>query len=47
MGADHIFLIDNGSDDGSRNIIQPYVDKGIVSVFYMPEKFKQTEHSSK
>lgn len=44
MGVDHFFLIDNGSDDNSREILQPYVDKGIVSVFYMPEKYQQTQH---
>lgn len=44
MGADHLFLIDNGSDDGSKDILQPYIEKGVVSVFYMPEKWKQTEH---
>jgi len=44
MGVDHFFLIDNGSDDNSREILQPYVDKGVVSVFYMPKKYQQTQH---
>lgn len=44
MGVDHLFLIDNGSDDNSREILQPYIDKGVVSVFFMPEKWKQVEN---
>lgn len=44
MGVDHFFLIDNGSDDDSQKILKPYIDKGVVSVFYMPEKWKQVEH---
>jgi len=44
MGVDHFFLIDNGSDDNSREILQPYIDKGVVSVFFMPEKWKQVEN---
>lgn len=44
MGVEHFFLIDNGSDDNSQEILKPYVEKGLVSVFYMPEKWKQTEH---
>lgn len=44
MGVDHFFLIDNGSTDGSQQVLRPFIEKGIVSVFFMPEKWKQTEH---
>lgn len=43
MGIDHLFLIDNGSDDDSLTILQPYIETGIVTVFYMPQKWQQTE----
>lgn len=44
MGVDHLFLIDNGSDDNPRKILEPYIKKGLVSVYDMPEKWKQPEH---
>lgn len=44
MGVDHFFLIDNNSNDNSQEILKSYVEKGIVSVFFMPEKWKQKEH---
>lgn len=44
MGVDHFYLIDNGSTDNSRKVLEPYEKKGIVSVFFLPEKHKQTGH---
>lgn len=32
-GADHFYLIDDASTDGSVDILQPYVERGIVTLF--------------
>ena len=44
QGVDHFYLIDNGSDDNPLSILQEYIDKGIVSYFYLPEQHKQLQH---
>lgn len=44
QGAEHFYLIDNGSTDEPLNILQEYIDKGIVTYHYLPEQHKQTEH---
>lgn len=44
QGAEHLYLIDNGSTDNPLSILQYYIDKGIVSYFYLPERHKQTNH---
>jgi hypothetical protein len=44
QGIEHFYLIDNGSDDNPLEILQDYIDKGIVSYYYLPERFKQVDH---
>ena len=44
QGVQHFYLIDNGSSDNPLNILQEYIDKGIVSYYYLPEKYKQLQH---
>jgi hypothetical protein len=44
QGVKHFYLIDNGSDDEPKSILQDYIDKGIVSYYFLPEKHKQQEH---
>jgi len=44
QGVDHFYLIDNGSDDNPLLILQEYIDKGIVTYYYLPEKYKQVQH---
>lgn len=44
QGVEHFYLIDNDSTDNSVEIIQPYIDEGIVSLYFLPEKHKQEEH---
>ena len=44
QGVNHFYLIDNGSTDEPMNILQEYIDKGLVSYHYKPEKHRQTEH---
>jgi hypothetical protein len=44
QGVEHFYLIDNGSTDDPLNILQEYIDKGIVTYHYLPERHKQCEH---
>ena len=44
QGVGHFYLIDNGSTDNPLSILQEYIDKGIITYFYLPEKHKQVEH---
>jgi len=32
-GAEHFYLIDDHSDDNSIEILQPYIDRGLVTIF--------------
>jgi hypothetical protein len=38
-GVEHFYLIDDGSTDEYMNILQPYIDKGIVSLFVVQEAY--------
>lgn len=44
QGVEHFYLIDNGSDDNPLSILQEYMDKGLVTYYYLPEKYKQMYH---
>jgi hypothetical protein len=44
QGVEHFYLIDNGSDDDPLTILKEYIDNGIVSYYYLPEKYKQVDH---
>jgi hypothetical protein len=44
QGIEHFYLIDNGSDDNPLIILQEYIDNGIVTYYFLPEKYKQVEH---
>jgi hypothetical protein len=44
QGIEHFYLIDNGSDDNPLNILQEYIDNGIVTYYFLPEKYKQVEY---
>lgn len=44
QGVEHFYLIDNNSDDNPLSILQDYIDKGIVTYYFLPEKFKQVQH---
>jgi hypothetical protein len=43
QGVEHFYLIDNGSTDNPINILQEYIDKGIVTYYYRPEKHQQPQ----
>jgi GR25 family glycosyltransferase involved in LPS biosynthesis len=44
QGVEHFYMIDNGSTDGSKNKLIPYIDRGIITYYYLPEKHKQSDH---
>lgn len=44
QGVEHFYLIDNNSDDNPLNILQPYIDQGIVTLYVLPGKYKQNKH---
>lgn len=44
QGVDKIFLIDNGSDDNSRGLIDAEIRSGFISYHLRPERHKQVEH---
>jgi hypothetical protein len=44
QGIHRFYIIDNGSTDNMKSVLDPYIDKGIVSYFYRDEKHKQKEH---
>lgn len=36
FGVKRFYLIDNASDDNSKKVLEPYINKGIVKYFYEP-----------
>ena len=44
QGVEHIYLIDNDSDDHPMEILKPYIDRGYVSYHFMPEKYQQMKN---
>jgi len=44
QGAEHFYLIDNGSTDNPLEILQDYIDQGVVTYYFKPEKYCQVEH---
>ena len=44
QGVEHFYLIDNDSNDNPLEILQPYIDKGIVTYYYKPEKYMQDKN---
>jgi hypothetical protein len=38
MGVSYFFIYDNLSEDGVKDLVQPYIDNGIVSYFLWPPK---------
>jgi hypothetical protein len=44
QGIEKIYLIDNDSTDNPLEILQPYIDKGLVHYTFNPEKHNQVNH---
>ncbi len=42
-GVDHFFIYDNESTDNLKEILQPYIDAGIVTYTFYPGKVRQME----
>ena len=38
-GVDHFYLINDSSTDNSKEVIQPYIDKGKVTLFEPDEPY--------
>ena len=43
QGVEHFFLIDNGSTDDPLDILQSYIDRGIVTYRLCPERHQQVD----
>jgi hypothetical protein len=44
QGVQHFYLIDNGSTDNPMSILKPYIDKRLVTYYYIPKKYSQIEN---
>ena len=44
QGVEHFYLIDNDSTDSPLSILQEYIDNGIVTYYFRPEKHQQSNH---
>ena len=44
QGVEHFYLIDNDSNDNPMSILQEYIDKGLVTYYFKPEKYQQVQH---
>lgn len=44
QGVEHIYIIDNGSTDATKQRLEPYIQKQIVSYFLLDEQHQQTKH---
>lgn len=44
QGVEQIYFIDNGSTDDTKDKLTPYIDKGLVKYYYMPERYQQSKH---
>ena len=42
-GVDHFFIYDNDSEDNFKEVLQPYVDSGLVTYIFYPGKHKMLE----
>jgi hypothetical protein len=46
VGVDHFYLYDNGSRDGSRGILLPYIRNGIVTLTHWPDGVKNSDEEN-
>jgi hypothetical protein len=47
QGVEHFYLVDNDSDDNPDVILEPYINKGLVTLYKLPESHKQVDHYKK
>lgn len=43
IGIDHFYLYDNNSTDDYRSIVQPYIEKGLVTLIHWPHQQAQAQ----
>lgn len=41
VGIDHFYLYNNNSDDNFKDILQPYIEKGLVTLVDWPYEHSQ------
>ncbi len=44
QGIEHIYFIDNNSDDNTYDIIKPYIDINYISYYFLPEQHAQVKN---
>ena len=44
QGVDHFYLIDNDSNDNPHIILEPYIQKGLVTLHKFPQQHLQIQH---
>jgi hypothetical protein len=44
QGVEHIYLIDNGSNDNMKEVLNPYINDGYISYYYLDERNQQIKH---
>ena len=44
QGVDHFYLIDNDSSDNPLGVLQDYIDRGVVTYYFLPQPYMQTAH---
>jgi hypothetical protein len=44
QGVEQFYMIDNNSTDAYINILQPYIDRGIVHLYSRPKRHSQVDH---
>ena len=47
QGVEHMYVIDNGSTDDTKAVLQPHIASGFISYFYMPEPKSQISSYNK
>lgn len=43
IGIDHFYLYNNNSEDSFKEVLKPYIEKGVVSLIDFPEKYAQVK----
>lgn len=44
QGAEHLYMIDNGSTDDPIKLLEPYIKEKKITYYYLPKKWKQLEY---
>jgi hypothetical protein len=41
QGVEHFYLVDNNSDDNFMTILEPYIDRGLITLHHSPQRHAQ------